>query len=128
MGEANHNSRSPQYQGELPEAAFDTKLKIGIAPNAAFLENVKQLREAGVDGPVAMTDSDKDVVVTLVGCWAVPTRLTNQWPQSDLPMTELCRMPLANFKAKHKENFEKNGLAAQANTIVIDEGDKKIEV
>lgn len=125
--EARRNPNSTQYAGELPDVALGARVALRVVPSLAFIKHVTELREAGVDGPVTMKDSDKDVVSVIIGQWAVPTRLTQQWPQSELPMAELSRMPLTEFKRLHKENFTANGMAAQANTITI-EDEKKIEV
>jgi len=121
LGEAAHNPRSPQYTGPLPDVALNARISLRVVPNAAFLKHVEELRAAGVDGPVAMTDADKDVVAFVVGQWAIPTRLSNEWPQSELPFHELARMPLTDFKKQHKANFAAAGMQAQANTIVIEE-------
>lgn len=119
MGDARNNPRSPQYTGPLPDVIQGADINWVVEPNAAFLARAKELRDAGVEGPLACEEHERDVVLYARAAWIVPMRTTQQYPTSHLAMAELARMPLIDFKKRHKGNFEKAGMQAAADTIVI---------
>ncbi len=127
MGESRMNPNSDQYRGELPDVMPSGELTWIVAPTAAFLEQVKELRAAGVEGPMRCEEKDQDAVLVPVAVWTVPLKTSQNWPQSKLQMGELARMPLLEFKKLHKANFVRSGMHAAANTIPV-EDEKKIEV
>ena len=127
MGDANRNPNSPQFTGDLPDVVPGGEVQWIVKPSAAFLESVKDMRAAGIDGPVLCPEKDRDVVLVGVAIWTVPQRTTREWPQSRLEMCELARMPLIEFKRRHKMNFESAGMRHCADGIVMPD-EKGIDV
>lgn len=112
MGDARHNPRSPQYQGELPGMIPRHDIEARIMPNVVTMERLRQLQEAagaGVEIPFTPTPDDLDYVVVLRGCWVAPTKLSDRWPQANVDLLELHRMPLAEFKRRAAEAFMNAG-------------------
>lgn len=127
MGESRSNPNSQQFAGQLPDVQPSGFITWVAKPNAAFMEHVKEIRAAGIDGPIRCEERDQDAVLVALATWTVPMKTTREWPQSHLEMAELARMPLPAFKKAHKDSFERSGMSAAAATIVIPE-EKKIEV
>lgn len=121
MSEARNNHRSPQYSGPLPDVIPSASTQWLVVPNAAFLAMVKELREGGDTGPIQCHERDRDVILVDIAHWTVPMRSVpqSQWPTSNLQMSERCRMPLLEFKQKHKDNFLKADLKFAADAIVM---------
>lgn len=126
-GEATRNLGSNQYRGDLPDVFPSGNLTWVIGPNAAFIDSIKEMRAAGVEDPIACPEQDQDAVLVARATWTIPLRSTNEWPQSHVIMGEVARMPLIEFKKRHKAQFEAHGHAGLAASIVIPD-EKKIEV
>lgn len=126
MGDASHNPRSQQYTGPMPDVIPGADVTWIVEPNKAFLGHAKELRESGIEGPLACEESERDVVLYARAAWIVPMRTTTQFPTSNIAMVELARMPLIAFKRQHRANFEKSGLQAAADTIVLPEEGPKL--
>jgi len=122
--ESRNNPRSTQYKGEhpappMPEVMAGGDVAWVVEPNKAFLVQLKEMKEAGIEGPVTIREQDRDVVLYARAAWGVPMRTLNEIHWSQHPMHELARMPLIDFKKVHKANFMREGRTAAADTIVI---------
>lgn len=123
LGDHKLNPGATGYQGALPAMIPGGEVSWLVVPSKAFEEQIRQMREAGVEGPITCREKDRDVVLVALAQWTVPLRTVpqSQWPMSQVPMGELGRMPLIEFKQRHKDNFEKSGMKHCADSIVIND-------
>ena len=100
MGEANHNPRSPQYRGPLPDFAIQPVLGYRLTPTAAWTEANKEALAAGDSPEIKPEDCDLQIVACAV--MAYPSRLSpdpRTWPQAPEDVGVIATVPFANFKA-----------------------------
>lgn len=124
MGDSRSNPRSTQYRGEHPAPPMPEVIPGGdvtwlVEPNKAFLAQLAEMKEAGIDGPVTCREQDRDVVLYARAAWGVPIRTLQEIHWSHHAMHEIARMPLVEFKKAHKANFIAAKRTAAAETIVI---------
>jgi hypothetical protein len=125
MGQANHNPRSPQYRGPLPDFVVDGKCQVDFAPNEAFATRVATLRAEAESVGVPLIepkprDSDIDVVVTPLVAFVVPMRTVNEHPAAVMPQAQI-RIPLVDLKRKAIEVFKTQGHINAEGLIKLDD-------
>ena len=122
MGQSRHNPMSTQYKGaDKPKAILGTDIRIVFEPNATMKAHLEEMKAAGIEGPVQFQDKDMDVVMYAMSTWGCPLQVVQEVQTSNLAFAELGRMPLTEFKRKHKTNFENSNMKTAADSIVLQE-------
>lgn len=122
MGQSRHNPMSTQYKGaDKPKAILGTDIRVVFEPNVTMKAHLEEMKAAGIEGPVQFQDKDMDVVMYAMSTWGVPLQTVREVQTSNLAFAEIGRMPLAEFKRRHKENFENSKMPVAADSIVLQE-------
>ena len=121
MGQSRSNPNSPQYRGPAPRAILGADIRTIFEPNAAMKAHVAEMKAAGIEGPIQLQEKDMDAVVYVMSTWGVPLQVVQETQNSTMAFVELGRMPMVEFKKRHKDNFEKAGMKTAADTITLQE-------
>jgi hypothetical protein len=125
MGQANHNPRSPQFKGPLPDFQLKSAGNIRVEPNAAAMERIKAAKEAADAAgaemiPPRLKDTDLDVVAMAQVAFIVPMKLVNEHPAAMVNLGEI-RIPLIDLKTQARKMFRENGHLAVEGLIKFDD-------
>ncbi len=105
MGESRGNKNSTQYRGPLPDVVPGADIQWIVEPSKAFIAQMEEMKAAGIEGPVVCGEEDREVVLYVRAAWGVPIQTLREIKWSHVPMAELARMPLPEFRRRHAANF-----------------------